>query len=74
MEPRGPFGAGETSSANLSRGARTELASLSPSSSVVGGNPSSVPEPSTLLLILVAITGLVGQRIVLRRRAHRNVF
>ncbi len=49
------------SSANLSSGG-TELASLSPSSSVVGGNPSSVPEPSTLLLVLVAITGLAGQK------------
>jgi autotransporter-associated beta strand protein/T5SS/PEP-CTERM-associated repeat protein len=74
LSSSGPFGADGITSANMSSGSGTELSSLSPSSSVVGGNPSSVPEPSTLLLILVAITGLVGQRIALQRRAHRNVF
>ena len=72
LTPSGPFGAGGSSFTALSSGGN-ELAALSPSSSVVGGNPSSVPEPSTLLLILVAVTGLVGQRIVLRRHARHNV-
>jgi hypothetical protein len=37
-----------------------------------GGGSSSVPEPSTLVLILLAITGLTGQRIAIRHVARRT--
>jgi hypothetical protein len=50
----------------MNSGGGSELASLSPSSSGRSGNPSSVPEPSTLLLVLLAITSLIGQRIASR--------
>ena len=74
LTPSSPFGEGVVSSCNLSSvaGGGSELASLSPSSAVGGGNPSSIPEPSSLLLVLFAITGLAGQGIALRRRARRN--
>jgi hypothetical protein len=49
----------------MNSGGGSELASLSPSGSDRSGNPSSVPEPSTLLMVLLTITGLAGQRIAL---------
>ena len=70
----GPFGAGGISFANLNSGVVSELTSLSPSGSVGGGYSSSVPEPSTLLLVLVAIAGLAGPRAALRIRARRNAY
>jgi autotransporter-associated beta strand protein len=72
LVPSDPFGAGSIGPAGLSSGGGNELASLSPSSSVGNGNPSSVPEPSTLLLVLLAIAGSAGHGIALRRRARRN--
>jgi autotransporter-associated beta strand protein len=72
LTPNDPFGAGGISSANLSTGGSSELAALSPGNSVGNGSPSSVPEPSTLLLVLGATSGLIGQRIALRHRARRN--
>ncbi len=62
----GAFDMGGSSSAGLSRTAGTDLAVVLPANSIGGGNPSSVPEPSTLLLVLLAITGLARQRIALR--------
>ncbi len=74
LAPSGPFGADGISSADLSSGGggAADLASMSPANSALGGNPSSVPEPSALLLVLLAITGLAGQGIASRRRARRN--
>ena len=71
VTPSGLFGAGGISSTGLSGGG-SELVALSAINSVVGGNLSSVPEPSTLLLVLLAITILAGQRIGMRRLARCN--
>jgi fibronectin-binding autotransporter adhesin len=67
----GPFGGGIISSGNVNS-AGADLPPMSPSNSAVGANSSPVPEPSTLLLIVVAFSSLVGQRIALRRRARRS--
>ena len=59
LTPSEPLGAGETSSANVSsvgQGADVAAESLGNS---VGGDPSPVPEPSTLLLALFAVLGVV---------------
>jgi hypothetical protein len=64
LAPSDPIGA--DGSADLSSGGGSELVSLTPFSSVGSGNPLSVPEPSTLLLVLLAITVLAGKQIVLR--------
>ncbi len=72
LTPGGLFGASGSSSGNLSGGGSGDQAALSLGNSVGGANPSSVPEPSTLLLVLVAIAGLVGKEIALRRRARRD--
>ncbi len=72
LTPSGPFGAGGISSANLSSGGSGDPAALSLGNSAGGANPSSVPEPSTLLLVLVAIAGLAGKGIASRRRARRD--
>jgi autotransporter-associated beta strand protein len=74
LMPSTPFGAGGIGFARLNCGGSNEPASLSPSNFVGSGYPSSVPEPSTLILVLVAITGLVGQEIAIRHRARRNDF
>ena len=71
LTPSSPFGMDETSSANLSSGGGAALAALSPGNSAAGGNPSPVPEPSTLLLVLLAVSGVIGQRITLKHRARR---
>jgi hypothetical protein len=65
LTPSDPIGADGIGSAGLSGGG-SELASPPLADSTLGGNPSSVPEPSTLLLVLLAITGLASQRIALR--------
>ncbi len=60
LTPSEPFGAGESSSANVSsvgQGADVAAESLGNS---VGSDPSPVPEPSTLLLALLAFLGVVG--------------
>jgi hypothetical protein len=74
LPPSGSFGAGGIGLVGMNSGGGSELASLSPSSSDGSGNPSSVPEPSTLLLILLAITSLIGRRIAIRHRARRTDF
>jgi len=74
LAPSGPFGAGGSGLVGMNSGGGSELASLSPSSSDGSGNPSSVPEPSTLLLVLLAITSLIGKRIAIRHRARRTDF
>jgi fibronectin-binding autotransporter adhesin len=74
LTPSGPFGAGGVSSANSSSSGSGDPAALSMGNSVGGANPSSVPEPSTLLLVLVGIAGLAGQGIASRRRARRDVY
>jgi uncharacterized protein YjbI with pentapeptide repeats len=51
----GPFGAGETTFTNLSSGDSNDPAALSLGNSAAGGNPFSVPEPSTRLLMLLAL-------------------
>ncbi len=71
LTPSDPIGAGGIGSAGLS-GDGSELASPPLADSALGGNPSSVPEPSTLVLILFAITGLASQGIALRRLARRS--
>ena len=69
LTPSEPFAAVETISADLSSSGG-DLAAHAPSNSAAGGNPSAVPEPSTLVLVLLAIAGVIGQGIALRRRDH----
>ena len=71
LTPDDPFGAGGISSTGVSSGG-SELSTTSLADSALSGNPSSVPEPSTLLLVLLDITGLAGQEIALRRRGRRS--
>ena len=66
----GTIGAVSVGSTGLSSSGAEPIA-LPASNPAVGGNPSSVPEPSTMMLVLLAITGLVGQGAALRRRARR---
>jgi uncharacterized protein YjbI with pentapeptide repeats len=58
----GPFGAGSISPADLSGVAAdsTDLAVSATANSVGIGNASQVPEPSTLLLALLAVLGVVS--------------
>jgi hypothetical protein len=72
MMPHGPFGTGGIASPNLSNEGGSNLASLSPSRSIVGGDSSPIPEPSTLLLVLLALSVMIGQRISLRRPARNK--
>ena len=71
LMPSDPFGAGETNSTDLSSGSgiSTDSAARLPGNSAVGGDPSSVPEPSTLLLVLLALTGVVASRYM---HSHRG--
>jgi hypothetical protein len=60
------FGADGVTSTNLSSGAGggTDLAALSLGNSPGGSNPSPIPEPSTLLLALLAVLGVVSTQFV----------
>ena len=75
-QSNGPSLAGSLTPSDLSSvtGDGTDLAALSLGNSAGGGNPSSVPEPSTLVLMLVALSSVIGQRIAARRRTRRNGF
>jgi hypothetical protein len=66
LMPSGPFGAGEINSANENSIAAiyTDLIPRSAGNSAVSGNSLPVPEPSTFLLALVAILGLVSTQFV----------
>ncbi len=66
-----PFEAGGIDSANLRSGDNTDLASLSPGNSAAGGNLSPVPEPSALVLALLAILGVVSTQFA-RRYSRRQ--
>jgi hypothetical protein len=67
-----PFGAGGINSANLSTTATDSPAPppISAGNSALIGNVSSVPEPSTLLLALFAVLGVVTAQ--LARRYFRS--
>jgi hypothetical protein len=58
LMPSGPFEAGEMGSANFGSGDGTDLEALLAGNLAVGGNSSAVPEPSTLLLALLAVLGV----------------
>jgi autotransporter-associated beta strand protein len=66
LVPNCPIDDGVISSANLTSGAGggTDLAALSLGDSSGGSNPSSVPEPSTLLLALLAVLGVISTQFV----------
>jgi hypothetical protein len=71
----GPFGEGVIRSGNLSSIAAdsTDLAVPAAGNSVGIGNASQVPEPSTLLLALLAVSGVVSIRIVRHRFRRQTV-
>ena len=64
LTPNSAVGAGDTSFANLGRLAAgdTDLLSLVAGNSAVSGNSFSIPEPSTLALVLLAVLGVVSTR------------
>lgn len=70
LTPSGPFGVSGISVADLSSIAEgdTDAAAMSPGNSATGGNSSPVPEPSTLLLVLVAFLGVIGQQTLKSQR------
>jgi hypothetical protein len=71
----GAFGVDSIGSGNSSTIGSKELAAPSLSDSTAGSsNLSPVPEPPALLLILVALSILVGQRMSQRRRARCRGF
>ena len=73
VSPCGPFGTGETSSASVSSlGEGVDVAALSLGNSF-RGDPSPVPEPSTLLLALFAVLGVVSTQFVRRHLRWQTV-
>ena len=64
MTPSGPFDDSVISSANLSSGDSVDLAVPATGNSVGIGNGSQVPEPSTILLGLLAVLGVVSTHFV----------
>ncbi len=74
LTPSGHFGAGETSSANFRTVDITDLAAPLAGNSAVGDDLAAVPEPSTLVLVLLALLGVISQRIAMRWRDWRNEF
>ncbi len=71
--PSGPFGAGGIDSASLASSDHIDLAALSAGNPAVGGNPSTVPEPSMLLLALLAVLGVVST-LFMRHHVRRQTF
>jgi fibronectin-binding autotransporter adhesin len=64
LTPGDPFGAdGGIGSTDPSSGDSTDLAAVSLGHSATGDNPAAVPEPSTLLLGLIAVSGVIGRRL-----------
>ena len=73
LTPSGPFGAGESSFASVSSvGDGVDVAAVSLGNSV-GGDPSPVPEPSTLLLALLAVLGVVSAQFMRRHFQFQTV-
>jgi autotransporter-associated beta strand protein len=73
LMPSRPFGAGETSSASVSSvGESVDVPALSHGNSVVG-NQSPVPEPSTLVLALLAVLGVSSAHFVRNRCRSQTV-
>jgi autotransporter-associated beta strand protein len=73
LTPSGPVGAEETSSAGVSSvGGGVDVAALSLDNSV-GGNPSPVPEPSTAVLVLLAVLGVICTELRRHRLRCRKV-
>ena len=72
LVPSGPSDNGVVSSANLSSGDSVDL-TVAPMANSVGGNPSPVPEPSTLLLALFAVLGVVTTRLARRHFRSQTV-
>jgi fibronectin-binding autotransporter adhesin len=69
LTPNAPFGTDGISSADLSRASGADFAVMSPEDSVGVGNLSPVPEPSTLLLMLLAVLCVVGAQFVRHQSA-----
>ena len=60
--PNEPFGANAASSAAFAANGSAALAPLTSADLVDGATPTSVPEPSTLMLLLLALSAVAGQR------------
>jgi fibronectin-binding autotransporter adhesin len=74
LTPSGPLGAGETSSASVSSvGEGVDEAALSLGNSALSSNSSPVPEPSTLLLALLAVLGAVSTHFVRHFQRYQTV-
>jgi autotransporter-associated beta strand protein len=75
LTPSNPFGTLGMSSANLSTADSNsaDLAVLAMGKSVGSDNPSSVPEPSTLALALLAVLGVVSMQFVRHHFRWRTV-
>ena len=73
LTPSEPFGAGESSSANVSSGGLADLGVPSFGDSVGHFNPLSVPEPSTFRLALLAVLGVVSTQFARHRLRCQTV-
>ena len=75
LVPSGPFGADDNSSESMSSMLTdiTDLAVLATGNSVGIGNASQVPEPSTLLLALLAILGVVSTQFARHHSRYQTV-
>ena len=70
----GPFASNNISSANSISSLSGNPALVTSANSSAAGNPSSVPEPSTLLLALAAVVGLTVRKLVPCSHAERASF
>ncbi len=75
LTPSGPFGAGGIRSANLSSIApdSADPAVVAMGKSLGSNNPAPVPEPSTLLLALLSVLGVVSTQFVRNRVRGQTV-